>query len=112
MQSFKVIDVASFQKGQAGQAGQAGENPLVVDVRTDAEVAHGKIAGALHIPLNTLPMRISELEKSRPIVFYCQSGGRSSQACQFAVAQGFGEVYNLQGGISAWRASGNPTSSN
>ena len=79
----------------------------LLDVRTDAEVERGVIAGARHIPLHMLPTRASELDPAAPLVVYCQSGGRSAQACSWLAAQGFADVHNLQGGIIAWLREGN-----
>lgn len=98
MNQFQTLDCAAYESGLAG------EGAVLVDVRSDAEIARGKIAGALHVPLHTLPARLSELDKKIPLVFCCQMGGRSAQACQFAVAQGYEKVYNLQGGMNAWLA--------
>jgi rhodanese-related sulfurtransferase len=81
---------------------------LLVDVRTDAEVARGIIAGARHIPLQALPSRLGELQAGETTVIYCQSGGRSGQACAWLAQQGFDKVYNLQGGILAWLREGRP----
>jgi rhodanese-related sulfurtransferase len=103
MSNFQTIDCAAYA------AGTAGAGAVLIDVRTDAEVARGKIPDALHIPLPTLPARLAELDKNKPLVFCCQMGGRSAQACQFAVAQGYEKVYNLQGGMNAWLAAGKPT---
>ncbi len=83
----------------------------LVDVRTDAEIARGYIGGATKLPLHLLPLKLNELDAKAPTVFYCQMGGRSAQAAAFAVAQGFTEVYNLQGGIIAWAQSGAPVTS-
>jgi len=60
------------------------------------------------LPLHLVPMRLHELDKNMPTVFYCQMGGRSAQAAAFAAANGFREVYNLQGGIAAWMHAGLP----
>jgi rhodanese-related sulfurtransferase len=81
---------------------------ILVDVRSPAEVARGIIEGARHVPLHMLPMSLQQLDKSKTVVFYCLSGGRSAQAAAFAVAQGFGQVLNLRGGISAWANRGLP----
>lgn len=78
----------------------------LVDVRTDAEIARGRIKGATSLPLHLLPLRLQELDAQKSTVFYCQMGGRSAQAAAFAAAQGLGDVYNLQGGIMAWAQSG------
>jgi len=80
----------------------------LVDVRTDAEVARGKIPQGDSLPLHLIPLRLHELDKARATVFYCQMGGRSAQAAAFAAANGFADVYNLQGGIMAWAQAGLP----
>jgi rhodanese-related sulfurtransferase len=102
MSMIKQIDAAEFCRMQ--EAGKV----VLVDVRTDAEVARGYIAGAQHIPLQTLPERRSELEPGATTVIYCQSGGRSAQACAWLADQGFAQVLNLQGGVSAWLREGRP----
>jgi rhodanese-related sulfurtransferase len=103
MSDFKIIDVAELNTMLQQ------EKFSLVDVRTDAEVANGKIAQADTIPLHLLPMRLSELDKNAKTVFYCQMGGRSAQAASFASSNGFVDVYNMQGGIAAWRQAGFPT---
>lgn len=80
----------------------------LIDVRTDAEIARGKIPQGDVLPLHLLPLRLSELSKSATTVFYCQMGGRSAQAAAFAAGNGFVDVYNLQGGITAWAHAGLP----
>jgi len=100
MAAFKDIDPAAFV------ALRAAEKITLIDVRTDAEVARGIISGAIHIPLQTLPGRIGELDPSAAIVVYCQSGMRSAQACGFLAMRGYGDVANLQGGLIAWARAG------
>ncbi|MBI4808606.1 MAG: rhodanese-like domain-containing protein [Nitrosomonadales bacterium] len=78
----------------------------LVDVRTDAEIARGRIKGAISLPLHLLPIRLQELNNGKTTVFYCQVGGRSAQAAAFAAAQGLQGAANLQGGIFAWAQSG------
>jgi rhodanese-related sulfurtransferase len=102
MSPVKNIDAAELQRLQ-----QAG--PLVlVDVRTDPEVAHGVIEGARHVPLHLLPERVAELDPGATTVIYCQSGGRSAHACAWLESQGFASVMNLQGGIIGWVRAGQP----
>jgi rhodanese-related sulfurtransferase len=80
----------------------------LLDVRTDAEVARGKIPQGDSLPLHLLPLRLGGMDKNSPTVFYCQTGGRSAQAAAFAAANGFADVYNLEGGIMAWLRAGLP----
>ena len=75
-----------------------------IDVREDRELQHGVIDGAIHIPMQTLPGHLPELEqdKSTAIVLICRSGQRSHQVGQFLEQQGFTNVINLSGGMNAW----------
>ncbi len=83
---------------------------LVLDVREDKEYSAGHIPNAKHIPLGQLGTRITELQKykAKPIVVNCRSGARSASACGVLGKQGFGEVYNLSGGILAWEQANLP----
>jgi rhodanese-related sulfurtransferase len=80
--------------------------PLLVDVREpwELELAAIRIEGlrALHIPMNSIPERLSELDASQPVVCICHHGARSAQVVAFLERQGFESVYNLAGGIDAW----------
>lgn len=86
------------------------EEAFVVDVREAWEYGEGHVPGAVNIPLSTLPQRLAELPKDRPILLVCNSGNRSGVAAEFLVAQGFdgGRVYNLEGGTYAWASRGLP----
>lgn len=85
--------------------------PLILDVREDAEVGAGKIHRAQHIPSTVVEKRLDELErhKASPVLVYCASGVRSSGVCRKLTGKGFSEVYNLKGGLSAWEQAGLPT---
>lgn len=79
-------------------------NALLLDVREDNEVSTGKIQGAKHIALGILKQRIDDLKdyKSKPVIAYCRSGTRSSQACDMLTKNNFENVYELKGGLIAW----------
>lgn len=81
---------------------------VVLDVREAAELAEGRIAGSTHIPLGQLPARIFELDRGRPVITVCRSGGRSARAAQFLADQGY-VVADLDGGMTRWTAEGRPT---
>ena len=102
MSNFAAIDTLRLQDMKRNG------DIVLVDVRTDLEVSRGVIPGARHIPLHLLPARFEEIERARPVVFYCQSGARSAQASAFLNAKGWPEVYNLAGGINAWIGNGMP----
>lgn len=54
----------------------------VLDVREDDEWAAGRIDGAVHIPLGELDRRVDELDRNRPVVTVCRSGGRAGKAAE------------------------------
>jgi glyoxylase-like metal-dependent hydrolase (beta-lactamase superfamily II)/rhodanese-related sulfurtransferase len=81
--------------------------PPVLDVRNDAERKVQRIAGSLHIPLNQLPRRLSEVPAG-PLVIQCASGYRSMIAASLLENAGRKGLRDLQGGIAAWEAE--PTS--
>lgn len=99
------ISVRDLKKSMDG-----GESPVLVDVRQTGEHQLGNIGG-MHLQLDQLPARISELNelKEKNFVVYCRSGGRSGQAVQFLHAQGFTGATNLKGGMLAWQAEIDPT---
>ncbi len=80
----------------------AGDKDLfVLDVREPNEYQICNLGGTL-IPLNDLPKRVGELDKSKEIVVHCKMGGRSAKAVDYLKQQGFTNVHNLVGGINAW----------
>lgn len=73
----------------------------VIDVRTNAEWEEGHHPDALHLPHTQIldGKGFADLDKTKPVVLYCRSGGRAERAKEYLVAQGFQDVKNL-GGIS------------
>jgi rhodanese-related sulfurtransferase len=84
----------------------SGEAQLV-DVRTHEEHAAGHIAGDRHVPLDELPRVAQEIERDRPVVFYCRAGERSGMAADAFRASGW-EAHNMAGGLVAWAEQGLP----
>jgi len=83
-------------------------NIRLIDVRTDAEVAEGMIAGAEHIPLDRFDPAALDLSDGREVVLYCRSDRRSAVAAA-KLAEATGEpATHLEGGILAWEAAGQP----
>lgn len=87
--------------------------PLVIDVRTRLEWGQSRIAGALSIPLPTLPAGLAALEvhRDRRVVTICLSAHRSIAAVRLLREHGFSDARQLRGGMLAWWAQGLPTES-
>jgi len=75
----------------------------ILDVRQPREYEQGHLPGALLMPVKEVTTRMAELDPEKPILVYCHSGVRSKAASQLLLAHGFKDVYNMSGGIVAWR---------
>ena len=84
------------------------QDAQLVDVREDHEVAQGRIAGSVHIPLGQLGARLGELDRDRPVIAICRSGNRSGSAMGILALAGF-SCDNMAGGMLAWQSAGLPT---
>jgi rhodanese-related sulfurtransferase len=82
----------------ASQEGQV----VLLDVREPVELALAAVADAVHIPMNQVPARLSELDPDATVVVMCHSGMRSHRVAEFLLGSGFTKVFNLRGGIDAW----------
>ncbi len=98
-------------EAQALSAALAGAHGMlqVVDVREPAEFAHGHLAGAINVPLATLPAYLEEAAPAMPLVFVCRSGARSLRAGALARRAGIRSVRSLRGGLLAWREAIEPS---
>ena len=77
------------------------EGAVLVDVRTEDEYNSNHIGGAINIPIDSISSAVS-LSKDNPIIVYCKSGNRSSQALEKLEALGYSNVYDL-GSINNWK---------
>jgi thioredoxin 1 len=82
----------------------------LIDVRTPEEFAQGHLKGAINYDFRSKDFenQIQKLDKTKPVMVYCLSGGRSSSAAQVLGEKGFSEVYNMKGGIMKWNAENKP----
>jgi len=78
------------------------QDAQIVDVREPDEHELGAVPGAANIPLGQLRARLGELDKSRPVVAYCQVGLRGYLAERILKQNGF-RTANLSGGWLAWK---------
>jgi rhodanese-related sulfurtransferase len=113
---FNSVDVKEAKKMLEGG------NVFVLDVRTPGEFNSAHIKGATLIPLKNvlgtnlssdrlLEARINEIPKDKKILVYCRTGQRSSAASKMLVNSGYLHIYNILGGINAWKDAGYPIES-
>ena len=79
----------------------------LIDVREAYEHEAGHIPGSQNIEVTELTAAASELDQSKPVVFYCRSGDRSTMPAEAFRASGW-EAYTLDGGLAAWAEAGQP----
>lgn len=87
---------------------QNGAAPTVLDVRTDSEWNAGHIDGAIHIHGGRLQDRFAEVPRDKPVKIICGTGYRASIAASFLKREGYHDVTNVVGGMTAWKAAGLP----
>jgi len=82
------------------------KDAVVLDVRTPDEYRSGHMIKAKNIDWsgNDFEKQVALLDKTKPVLLYCQRGGRSESAAKKLRGLGFKEVYDLDGGLSAWQA--------
>jgi rhodanese-related sulfurtransferase len=115
---FKVLSrsndktaLRQISPAELAQMMKQGDHLVVLDVRSPEEYARdGHIAGSRLMPLPTVPVRSNELPHDKPIVCVCRSGARSSAACEALRKQGFENIINMNGGMTAWQRAGLATS--
>ena len=81
----------------------AGEDFQLIDVREKKEHDAYHIGG-LHLPLGTIVQQLQQVEKSKPVIFYCKKGIRSQLAIQkLEMKFTFQNLFNLEGGLEKWK---------
>jgi len=107
-QNFKSVDVAEFKSTL-----EKNSEIQLVDVRTSGEYNSGHIDNAKNIDWNgsNFDIQSSALDKTKPVLVYCLSGGRSKKAASKLKELGFKEVIELNGGYLAWSKANPQTNS-
>ena len=102
---FERVDVTEAKK--LIESGKV----ALIDVREQNEWNEGYISGATRISVNDIVSmkRVDEIPKDKPVLFYCAGGVRSALSAELAAAVGHpGPLYNMEGGIEAWKAARYP----
>lgn len=97
--------MANLSQSEWTEQLNADDNAVILDVRTEAEVAEKKIPNSINIDIykgQGFVYQVEELDKSKNYYVYCRSGARSAQACNIMNQLGFDNTYNLLGGILEW----------
>ena len=106
-----MSDLSPAQVAELCQA--ADPAPLLLDVREPWELAAARIrparGDAVDIPMMSIPARLAEVDRTRPVVCICHHGVRSAQVVAFLLHIGYPTVYNLAGGIDAWSTQVDPS---
>ena len=97
----KVIDPTAFE-----QMILTDTSVQLIDVRTPDEYQSGHIAKAVNYNINDASFgeNLAKLDLNRPVLVYCAVGGRSGRAAAQLDKLGFKKVFDLRGGMTAWRA--------
>lgn len=100
--AVKNLDAQPFSKISAESS------TYVLDVRTPEEFASGHLTNAhnINVESSSFGTEIAKLDKNATYAVYCQSGRRSGIATAEMEKAGFSHIYNLNGGMEAWTASG------
>ncbi len=98
--TLATVSVHALKK-QAGSV-------IVLDVRTEKEWNTGHIEGAIHIHGGKLQENFQLVPRDKPVTVICGSAYRGSIAASFLKREGYEDVSNVLGGMSAWKAAGFP----
>ena len=101
----QVLDVATYEKKMTQPDVQ------LVDVRTPEEFSQGHIENAINIDFmaDDFDAKVASLDKEKPVMVYCKSGGRSAKAAARLKELGFKSITDLEGGITNWTSEEKPT---
>lgn len=80
----------------------------LLDVRTteEYEVGHLRDSQNICVTDSDFKEKVAKLDKNKPVYVYCKKGGRSAKAAKILTEMGFKEIYDLDGGITAWDEAG------
>jgi phage shock protein E len=102
--AVKNVGVEDFEKLAADK------DNVILDVRTPREFKSGHLPGAVNVDYQAKDFdeKIAALDKSKTYLVHCAIGGRSAKACEKLNKLSFPNLYNLEGGIAAWKNKGKP----
>lgn len=104
-ESGPVIHIEAKKAAELLAAKDAAKRPLIVDIRTKAEFDGGHLKDAKNIDFfaDDFEAQLAKLDKNKPYILHCQSGGRSKRSLDQWKKLGFKKVYHLDGGFLGWK---------
>ena len=100
----QVLEVSKYEKKMTQPEVQ------LVDVRTPEEFSEGHLENAINIDVTAddFDAKVASLDKEKPVMVYCKSGGRSARASARLKELGFKTITDLEGGITNWNSENKP----
>lgn len=86
------------------------QDKIILDVRTSEEYSQGHLDQAVQIDYykDDFKEQLKKFDKAKPVFVYCAAGSRSGRAAEILVDLGFKKVYDLDGGMRAWKGASMP----
>jgi len=118
---FMALVVLAYELRQRAHAAAAvsptdavrmlNDGAVLIDVRSTNQFKDGHINGARNVPGDQIESGATSLEKYRDkaLIVCCESGVTSGAAARKLTGLGYQRVYNLRGGLGAWRQDNLPT---
>lgn len=113
MFGFLAPNVPQITADEVKQSLDQNQDVILLDVRTKEEFANYRIKGAINLPVDEVPDKITSIirDKKKRIFVYCLSASRSVHAVEAMKKLGYTDVFNITSGLLAWRAKKYPTES-
>lgn len=108
--TIEVGDAAAAAGRSALGAGGP-DAPILVDVRERHEFVRVRAPGAVVYPTSSFLLRSEELPRDRPLHVICNSGSRSAAVTAWLLRNGWTDVHDVAGGMTAWVRAGLETRS-
>lgn len=96
--AFQHLDTATLERWLDEAAALT-----LVDIRDSGSFGAGHIPGSCHLDNDSVAALVQQAPRERPLVVVCYHGHSSMQAAAWLAAQGYAEVYSLDGGFSEWQ---------
>ena len=101
---MEIYDRSEITVHQLNDLRNENKKIQILDVRDDTERNHAHVKGTIHIKLNEIADRHSELDKNKNIFVMCHTGTRSQAVVKWLKSRGYEYSVNVLGGIDAWAA--------